>query len=133
VPATERAFTELPPSRLYLDTNIYLDYLIASRPHHQPALRLFQHLTAHGLTTLYLSSLSWIEFTHVATSQRFGDGLSPQWQRQYRLADWQQPMVRQAYLRVLLGRLQALLDQFGWSEVAVNMDVRIRALQYVAL
>jgi hypothetical protein len=84
VPATEHAFTELPPSRLYIDTNICLDYLIASRPHHQQALRFFQHLTAHGLTTLYLSSLSWIEFTHVVTSQRFREGLSPQWQQQYR-------------------------------------------------
>lgn len=133
MPATERAFTETPPQRLYLDTNICLDYLIDTRPRYTLAVRLFQHLDACQLTTLYVSPLSWTEFAHVVRTQSFRDGLSPQWQQQYDLARWaQDPAVRQRYLTGLLGQFEALLDQFGWAELVITSDVRRRALHYIA-
>jgi predicted nucleic acid-binding protein len=132
VPATERAFTETPPQRLYVDTNVCLDYLIDTRPRYTLAVRLFQQLDAYQFTTLYVSPLSWTKFAHVIRTQSFRDGLSPQWQQQYALARWaQDPAVRQSYLATLLGQFEALLDQFGWAEVAITSDVRRRALQYI--
>ncbi len=60
-------------------------------------------------------------------TQRFRDGLSTPWQRQYDLARWgQDAAVRQRYLAALLGQFQALLDQIGWAEVAITSDVRRR-------
>jgi predicted nucleic acid-binding protein len=132
VPAIERAFSEVPPQRLYVDTNVCLDYLIDTRPRYALAVRLFQHLAACQLTTLYVSPLSWTEFAHVIRTQQFRDGLSTAWQQQYGLARWaQEPAVRPRYLAALVGQLEALLDQIGWAEVAITSDVRRRALQYV--
>ncbi len=123
----------MPPQRLYLDTNVCLDYLINARPRYALAARLFQHLAAYQLTTLYVSPLSWTEFAHVIRTQSFRDGLSPQWQQHYGLAQWtQDPAVRQTYLTALLGQFETLLDQFGWAEVVITSDVRRRALQYIA-
>lgn len=115
------------------DTNVCLDYLIDSRPRYALAVRLFQHLDACQLTTLYVSPLSWTEFAHVIRTQQFRDGLSPAWQQRYGLARWAQaPAVRRRYLAALLGQLEALLDQIGWAEIAITSDVRRRALQYVS-
>jgi hypothetical protein len=36
-------------------------------------------------TTLYLSSLSELEFLHVIRGEEFRQGLAPNWQRQYKL------------------------------------------------
>src|SRR5438128_1717008 len=85
VPATERAFSEIPPQRLYVDTKVCLDYLIDTRPRYPLAVRLFQQLAAYQVTTLYVSPLSWTEFAHVIRAQSFRDGLSPHWQQQYDL------------------------------------------------
>ena len=132
MPATERAFIAAPPQRLYVDTNVCLDYLIDTRPRYALAARLFQHLDAYQVTPLYVSPLSWTEFVHVIRTQTFRDGLSPQWQQQYDLARWaQDPAIRQRYLVALLGQLEALLDQFGWAEVVITSQVRRRALQYI--
>ena len=65
MPATERAFTHLPPTRLYLDTNVVFDYLTPTRPHHTRVEAFVVHLFTGGLTTLYVSPLSWMEFAHV--------------------------------------------------------------------
>lgn len=133
MPAPERAFTDVPPPRLYVDTNVCLDYLIDTRPRYALAVRLFQQLDAYQLTTLYVSPLSWTEFAHVIRMQSFRDGLSPQWQQQYDLTRWaQEPAVRQRYLAALLGQFEVLLDQFGWDEVVITSAVRRRALQYIA-
>ncbi len=39
--------------------------------------------------------------------------------------------MRQRYLTALLGRFEALLNQFGWAEVGITSAVRRRALQYI--
>jgi len=44
VPATERVFAGPPPARLYLDTNVILDYLVATRSLHELAVTLFDWL-----------------------------------------------------------------------------------------
>jgi predicted nucleic acid-binding protein len=128
VAAVEHPFTDQPPSSLYLDTDVCLAYLIPSEPLHERAAALFTQLATHGYTTVYVSSLSWIEFVKVITSDRFRKGLPADWQQRYHLARWQRASVRQAYLQDLLGIFEQLLDQFGWTEVAVTPDIRIRAL-----
>ena len=131
VPATERPFTHIPPAHLYLDTNIILDHLISTRPHHARAAALFVHLAQHALTTLHICSLSWMEFVHVISRQDFRDSLDASWQQQYQLDRWAQPHVRQTYLQALLALMKDLLDQYGWEEMAVTPAVRTRALAHV--
>src|SRR5438067_13552126 len=75
VAAVEHAFTDQPPSSLYLDTDVCLAYLIPSEPLHERAAALFALLATYGYTTVYVSSLSWIEFVKVITSDRFRKGL----------------------------------------------------------
>jgi predicted nucleic acid-binding protein len=122
-----------PPTHLYVDTNIILDYLIPTRPRHGSAQRLFEHLGRNGLTTLNISALSWVEFAHVVTRQDLRDTLPEEWKQRYRLADWTEPAVRQGYLQAIIRFFEDFLQQFGWSEIAVTENVRTRALQYVAL
>jgi predicted nucleic acid-binding protein len=131
VPATARAFADPPPPHLYLDTDVCLAYLIPSEPLHQRAGVLFSQLAIHGSTTVYVSALSWIEFVSVVTRENFRRGLPPDWRRRYRLTQWQRPSVRHAYLTDLLAIFEQMLDQFGWTEVAVTTDIRIRALALV--
>jgi len=75
VPATERAFSEIPPAHLYLDTDIILDYLVSTRPFHSRSVRLLERIVEHGLTTIYLSSQSWMEFAHVIRHTSFRENL----------------------------------------------------------
>ena len=75
MPATERAFSEIPPAHLYLDTDIILDYLVSTRPFHSRSVRLLERIVEHGLTTIYLSSQSWMEFAHVIRHTSFRENL----------------------------------------------------------
>jgi predicted nucleic acid-binding protein len=128
VPATERAFTGTPPAHLYLDTNVILDYLIATRPLHQLAVTLFDWLDAYELTTLYVSSLSWLEFAHVVARPSFRDALPTSDQQRYQLDKWHTPAVRRAYMRAMLGFMEQFLGQSTWNEVAVTTAVRSQAI-----
>jgi predicted nucleic acid-binding protein len=129
VTATERRFSEPPPQHLYLDTNFILDYLVDTRPRHARVARFLQRVEMQDSTTLYLSSLSELEFLHVIRSEEFRQGLAPDWQRQYKLGQWEQPGVREAYCTGFLKLLQEFLDSFTWAEVALTAAVRTRAVR----
>ena len=111
--------------------NIFLAHLVRTHPHHQAAADFPVHLATCGVTTLFLSSLSWIEFVHVVTSQRWRDWLPTGLQQQYRLHRWHQAPVRQAYLQGMLSQFQRLLAPFAWNEIALTADIRMNALQVV--
>ena len=99
----------------------------------QYPLALVRRLAECGLTTIYLSSLSWMEFCHVVTRKRFRDGLEPEVQAQFRLTLWDdEESVRRNYLGVLLEDLNALLEQFEWNEISVTPAVRQVASELVA-
>ena len=131
MPASSHALTDYPPTQLYLDTNMFLAHLVRTHPHHQAAADFLVHLATCGVTTLFISSLSWIEFTHVVTSQRWRDGLPAAIQQQYRLQRWHQAPIRQTYLQAMLAHFQALLASFAWDEIALTVDIRIAALKAV--
>ena len=132
MPATEHAFNEPPPARLYIDTNVVLDYLVGSNPNHTRITSFVDRLLAHGLTALYISPLLLLEFAHTIRREDFRDKLPPDWHQQHRLHRWDDPQTRQRYLQTWYGLLEGLLAQFEWSEIAVTPAVRTRALGYVS-
>ncbi len=73
MPASERSFTrfDLLPSHLYLDTDFLIACLIESQPHHERCTAFMVRLLQHDLTTLYLSSLSWMELSHFIMREDF--------------------------------------------------------------
>jgi predicted nucleic acid-binding protein len=121
----------MPPTRLYLDTNVCIAYLVGSHPHNVPARVLFRRLAECGLTTLFVSSLSWLEFAHVVARQEFLDHLPEDWRRRYRLTRWQDASVRRQYLEALVRHLADLLDEFEWVELPLTPDVRTAAIDYL--
>jgi predicted nucleic acid-binding protein len=132
VPATERAFTGLPPQQLYVDTDFILNYLLATQPHHTRVVPFILRLAEQGLTTLHISALSWIELAHVVRRQAFRDALPSEWQQNAQLAQWERPAVREQYFADWVALVRRLLAQFAWNEVAVTPEVSLRAIQHVA-
>ena len=55
--AAERRFSDPPPSRIYLDTDIPINYLISSQPHHERCTTFLDRLARDGLrfTSFYVS------------------------------------------------------------------------------
>jgi predicted nucleic acid-binding protein len=133
VPATRHALTEFPPRHLYLDTNFLLNALVPSYPFHTPARAFVEHLATMGLTTLYVSSLSWLEFGYAVLSATFRAGLADEWQAQYALPHWGQPDIaaahRDAYLTAMVDRALAVLQEFPWVEISLSPDISVHALQ----
>lgn len=129
MPATRHALTEFAPSRLYPDTSFLLNVLIPSYPRHAAASAFLRQLVRTGATTLYVSSLTWLEFGHAVLRPDCRAGLAPDVQRQYRMDRWHDIDVRDAYLVSLIDRMQALLSEFDWYDVAVTLDVSLHALQ----
>jgi predicted nucleic acid-binding protein len=132
VPATEHAFTEFPPGQLYLDTNFLLAHLVSDYAQHADAVAFLAEVARCGITTLYLSALSWMEFAHIVCSTQFRASLPTDVQQRFRLMDWQQATVRDAFLTTWVGYLEGLLAPFPWYEIAVTDDVRVHALQLMA-
>jgi predicted nucleic acid-binding protein len=132
VTATERAFTDPPPARLYLDTDILIAYLVSTEPHHARCREFLGRLVQARSTAVYVSSLSWLEFTHVITREGFRTGLAAELQQRFRLHRWAEPLVRQRYVQALLRNFEDLLEAFVWSEVSLTPQIRVTATQYVA-
>lgn len=131
MPATERRFSEIPPARLYVDTDVLISYLVASQPHHQRSREFFQRIAEHGLTRVYVSSLTWIEFAHVVTRERFRRALPEKLQGDLHLDHWSDRLIRQTYLQTFLDSLEDLLGQFDWSEVFIGSSIRRAAVEYI--
>jgi predicted nucleic acid-binding protein len=132
MPASERLFSAPVPRRLYVNTDVLIAHLVSSDTNH-PRCRVFmERLAEDGHVTLVLSTLSWIECTHVVSRQNFCDRLPADFRQQFRLEQWDQPLVRQVYLQMLGGLFEALLAQYDIVEVPVTGEARALAVQYVA-
>src|SRR5262245_12055268 len=90
VPATRRALTDFPPRRLYLDTSFVLNSLITTHPYHAQAVDFLVNLVTSGVTTLYVSALSWMEFAHAVCLPAFRNSLPAGFQQRFQLHDWEQ-------------------------------------------
>lgn len=132
MPAIERSFAEAPPADLYLDSDLLIAYLVVSDPHHQRAELFLERLAQSRTTTVYLSTLSWIELVHVIVRERIRQSLPKEIQRRLRLDRWHEPLVRQAYVQAFASGLSALLAQFSWVEIDLNPQIRAAAIQLVA-
>jgi predicted nucleic acid-binding protein len=73
-----------------------------------------------------------VEFIHVVSRERFRRNLSDDLQRQLRVRRWNEPLVRQAYIRSFVRRLEAVLTQFTWIEIDLTPEIRRRAFDYIA-
>jgi len=128
VPATERRFSASPPSSLYVDADVLINYVIDSEPHHGRTRSFFRDLEARGGTTLYVSSLTWLEIAHAITREGFRRRLESDVQRRFRLDQWRNEQVRETYVQTFLGWLEGLLNQFEWNEVFVTDQIRVASV-----
>ena len=132
MPTIEHAFLDPVPDRLYVDTDIFVNYLIDTQPHH-PRCRVFvERLQREGQTSLYVSSLSWLELAHVISRPVFRGELAEDLQRRFRIGRWERPAIRRAYLNEPLGEFEAILAHFTWTEVPVTPIVRRVAVRLMA-
>jgi predicted nucleic acid-binding protein len=131
MPASERSFLDSPPDRLYCDTDFLIAFLVEREPHHVRARTLLNRAGEQG-TTLYLSSLSWIEFANVIIKERFRIQLPVDQQRRLHLHRWQDARVRRVYVETMVSSFDAALAQFVWDEVALTPDVKRQAISYIA-
>lgn len=131
MPATERSFSDPPPGRLYLDTDFLISCLIETQPHHERCRPFLDRLAQFGQTEIYVSPLSWLEFTHVVSKERFRLDLPEGMQQSYELHRWQDAQVRERYLTDLLSQFERLLLPFEWGEIPITADVRHTAIHYM--
>jgi predicted nucleic acid-binding protein len=132
VPATEHVFSEMPPTQLYLDTNVLIAHFVSNHVHHERARDFLLHLFRSRVTILYVSPLFWIELTYVVSQPDFRAALPPEWRRDARLGRWHRAEVRRSYLTGFWVALEQLLDQFDWEEISISQSVRVQALAHVA-
>lgn len=130
--ATEHSFSEVPPQRLYLDTNIILEYLVETEPHHSRSTAFLDKVSSLGLTAIYLSSISWIEFVHVVLSEDFRNGLPSDTRQLYQLSDWGSGLVRRNYLVAFVERMKELLAHFDVYEIELTSAIQELAVTYSA-
>lgn len=131
MPAVERSFFDPSPDRLYLDTNIIIDYLVRNRPFHGRCVPFLDKVRRRGRTTIFLSSLSWTEFVHVIRKETFRRDLPDELQQQLSVSQWQDPSVRERYIDFFLALFQRLIDHFDWAEVPVTSTVRARSVALI--
>jgi predicted nucleic acid-binding protein len=131
MPAIERSFADHPPSGLYLDTNITIDYLVANRPHHARCVDFLDRARDLALTTVYLSPLSWAEFTHANRKESFRSALPEELQVELRVRDWQDPRVRGVYIDFFLALFRRLIEHFPWAEIPLTSSIRTAAIELI--
>lgn len=132
MPATEHHFSDAAPESLYVDTDILISHLVGSQPHHVRCRAFLERLAAEGRTTLYVSSLTWLELANAVTREGFRGALPSIVQQQYRLSNWQDASVRRTYIEAMLSNLDTLLAQFDWVEIPLAPGVRILATTLMA-
>lgn len=132
MPATERSFTaDFPPAHLYLDTDLLINVLKPSDPHHGRSVAFLQRLIEHGLTRLYLSTVSWMEIVHRATREQYRLSLPPQVQQEHRFHQWDRPDVRHGYIQAIIEMIEDILAPFEWTEISVTPDIFRAAAQFM--
>ncbi len=129
--ATEHSFSDTPPRRLYLDADFVLAAIVTHEAHSQRCKTFLTRVADMRLTTIYVSSLWWVEFADTVMRERWRTRLDPEEQARYRLDRWQEPLIREAYLQDMLKRLEGLLSAFEWAEISVTRAVRSLAIQYM--
>ncbi len=133
MPATEHSFNTVDlPVHLYVDTDFLIACLIATQPHHQRCSDFMVRLLRRDSTTLYLSSLSWMELAHFVLRADFRDRQPPDIRRQYRLDQWENPDVRTEWLFTMISRVEAMLQPFDWNELSLTSRIRRTAIGYMA-
>jgi predicted nucleic acid-binding protein len=132
VPATEHAFTEQPPDQLYIDTDFIIACLERTDPHHNRCAVFMERLVAHDRTTLFISSLSWLEMIHAITRQRFRDLVGDDLRRRFRLDRWDELTVRQSYTAYMVESFSTFLDQCDWAEVDLTPAIRAEAVGLIS-
>ena len=132
MPASEHAFSDLLPPRLYLDTDVVIAALVTTERHHERSRAFVERLARREQTVVVVSSLLWIEYANAAMRERFRQTLPSSDQRRFRLHRWQEASVRRLYLQSFVRALDGLLELFEWEEVALTTDVRNAALAYIA-
>jgi len=134
VPAIERPFdgSVLPPSRLYLDTDIMVAAVVRTHHHHVRATALFSLLIRYGLTTIYFCPITWMEFAHVFSKEGFRSELPAEFSRLNPVAGWADPAVRDAYFRFVMATFNAVLSPFDRDQVILTDDIQGRAIQHMA-
>ena len=131
MPAAERSFSDPPPDRLYVDTDIAISHLVSSQPHHARCMGFLENLARYG-TVIYLSSLTWMEYVHVITRERFRQALPEETRSRFRLDRWEESRVREQFVVASVHALEELLNEFEWVEVFLTSDIRVDALRLVA-
>ena len=90
---------------------------------------LFNLLLQRGVTTLFLSALSWLEFLHVFSREDFRRLLPTAFAHLRAVERWKSPEARQAYYQFVLDAFSDLLSPFAWEEVLITEEVRAGAVQ----
>lgn len=130
MPATERSFSAPPPDSLYVDTDFLISCLTDAQPHYLRCISFLETLARHG-TEIYVSALTWLEFTYVVSKERFRLELPAEMQAEYAFHRWQRREVRGRYITDMIGRAHALLAPFEWAQVSITGDVQRRAQDYM--
>jgi predicted nucleic acid-binding protein len=132
VAAIEHAFSEAPPDELYLDTDFIVGCLERTDPHHARCAAFMRHVASGARTMLYISSLSWLEFIHTITRERFREIASAELRQRFRLDHWDEASVRRAYVAQLTSDFEVLLSQCDWTEVWLTPAIRADAIDMIA-
>jgi predicted nucleic acid-binding protein len=131
--AVTRRFADAPPQRLYLDTDFVIACLVASEQHHLACRTFVEHLFDAGLTMLYTSSYSWLEYIHVVSTAKFRRKLDPHLSAQLNVSLWDDnPVVRTAYIEHFRELLLEMLRPFKRAQIGMNATVVGRAMWYMA-
>lgn len=128
--ATERSFADPLPAGLYLDTDILLAYLVSTQLHHQRSRAFLERAFQEGRTSVYVSSLSWMEILQVIRREQFRNDLPEEMRREFRLDRWEDVGVRRRYVEGLLHLFDELLGQYDWFEIGLTREVRTSAAEY---
>jgi predicted nucleic acid-binding protein len=135
VPAVERPFSGsiLPPVRLYVDTDVLIAAVVSTHAHHARSVALLQLLITHGLTTIYLCPITWMEFVHVFSKESFRRTLPAEFGYLNAVTGWSIAGVRAAYYHYVRTLFDDILSPFPWEEVPLTAAVQAQATEYMAM
>lgn len=129
--AIEHSFSDYPPRHLYVDTDILIAALITTEPQHARCRDCLPNVIAIGLTTVYVSAITWLEYLNVIKGDAFRQRLPVEMRQHYSLERWQEKSVRASYFTDLLDDFEQLFRQFKeLIEISLVPEVRIAAIGY---
>ena len=69
--AIEHRFDDALPGDLFLDTDIVVSYLVGNQPYHAASRAFIDRVSRDSETTVYVSTLSPLEYAQVVSRDRF--------------------------------------------------------------